>query len=215
MLSRQPPWLLNLYMGLSPREFDFHIGIHKRALQSTSGGPSSAEEFKALYVVHFLATSMIMHAFPLEHYPETTQDTRPVTILKKLIWEKSKYHVDTYGADGVAQMLVAGEFLEYGRLPDGKDPAGEVCMEATRTSIHRLGDLPFEHHSRAGGLLWQMAAEKIMKLILEERKKFEEESRKAGTNVDEVRNLVGGALYDSMASLRVGQAMRWPDELES
>jgi len=207
LLSRQSPAQLSFYMSLTPSQFNFHIMVHKRALASTNHLASNAEHFKSLYTIHFLATGMILQAFPLEYYPETSPDTPAMAVLKQLIREKSQYYVDTYGVDGVVQKLTAGEVLEYGRMPDCSTPSGESCLYITKISIERMGGGEFEHQSLAGRLLWQLMTEKVMAVMEEEKKYY----GRAGRGGAEARRLVGPVLYESVGALGTAQAMKWRD----
>ena len=208
LLSHQSPSQLSFYRSLTPWQFNFHITVHKRALASMKT-TSNVDAFKALYTVRSLATRVILQVFPPDNYPEHSPDTPAVALLKELIWEKSQYYINTYGVDGVIQKLTAGEVLEYGRIPDCSTQLSEVCLHFTKVSIDRMGELGFEHQSQAGGLLWQMIAEKVNGVLEEEKKIFEEEwSTKYGKDIEEVRGLVGPTLYDSVGMSR---AMKWRD----
>ena len=208
LLSQQSPSQLSFYRSLKPWQFNFHITVHKKALASTNTA-SNVDAFKELYTVCFLATGMILQVFPPDKYPEHSPDTPAIVLLKELIWEKSQYYVNTYGVDGVIQKLTDGEVLEYGRIPDCSTQLSEVCLHFTKVSIDQMGELGFEHQSQAGGLLWQMIAEKVNGVLEEEKKIFEEEwSTKYGKDIEEVRGLVGPTLYESVG---MSHAMKWRD----
>jgi len=216
LLSRQSPSQLSFYMGLTPSQFSFHITVHKKALASTPNLASDAEAFKVLYTIRFLATGMILQVFPPEDYPEDLPDAPAMAILKQLIWEKSQHYVDTYGVGGVIQKLTAGEVLEYGRTPDCSTPVGGICLYVAKMRIDRMGELPFAHGSRAGELLLQMIAGKVMRGIEKEKKRFEKEwYSKSGKDIEEVRALVGPALYESVGMLCAAHTMKYTDELSS
>ncbi|KAF8447125.1 hypothetical protein BGX38DRAFT_1191016 [Terfezia claveryi] len=211
LLSHQSPSQLNFYMNLTPRQFRFHITVHNKALTSTPHLSSNAESFRDLYTIHFLATGVILQVLPAAQYPEDSPDTPAMAVLKQLIWEKSRHFVDTYGVDGVIQKLSAGEILEYGRMPDCSTPDGEICLYVTKNCIDQIGEPSFEHQSRAGGLLWQIIAEKVMRIIKEEKKRFDKVWYRKAKDIEEVRGLVGPVLYESVSTSRAAHTMEWRD----
>lgn len=211
LLSRQSPSQLSFYMSLTPEQFSFHITVHKKALASSTH-LASTQDFKAVYTIYFLATGMILQAFPLEYYPETLPDTPAMAVLKQLILAKSRYYVDSYGVDGVIDKLTAGGVLEYGRMPDCSTTVGESCLYITKMSIDLMGERAFGCESLAGRLLWQMIAEKVMGVMEQEMEGFVKEYYgNTRRDVEEVRRLVGPVLFDSVSASRVAQTMKWRD----
>lgn len=134
-----------------------------------------------------------------------------MAVLKQLIWEKTQNFIDTYGVDGIIQKLTAGGILEYGLMPDCSTPIGEICRYVTKMCIDQMGELSFGHQSQAGGLLWQIIADKVMRIIEEEEKRFDKVWYSKAKDFEEVKRLVGPVLYESVSTSRAAQTMKWRD----